>query len=47
MGMKKKDKFNYKGFVGPKERYDIVGAMQLTLLYFLDSREHHHLLDRR
>ena len=45
MKMKKKDKLNHRAFVGPREHYDIVGAMQFTLLYFLGLREHHYLLD--
>jgi len=45
MEAKEWDELDYRGFVGPRERYDIVGAMQFALLYFLGLREYHYLLD--
>lgn len=36
---------HYRAFVGPVERYDLIGAMQFSLLYMLGMREHHRLLD--
>ncbi len=35
----------HRAYVGPGERYDLVGAMQFALLYALGLREHHTLLD--
>src|SRR3990167_3392523 len=35
----------YRGFVGPKEYYDLKGAQQFNLLTLLGLREHHTLLD--
>jgi cyclopropane fatty-acyl-phospholipid synthase-like methyltransferase len=37
--------FHYRAFVGPPEKYDIVGASQFNLLTLLGLREHHTLLD--
>jgi hypothetical protein len=36
---------HYRAFVGPPEKYDLVGAMQFNLLAFLGLREVHSLLD--
>lgn len=36
---------DYRGFVGPSEKYDLIGATQFNLLTFLDLREDHYLLD--
>lgn len=36
---------HYRAFVGPIEKYDLVGAMQFNLLTVLGLREHHYLLD--
>lgn len=36
---------DYRGFVGPAKKYDIIAAMQFNLLTHLGLREHHHLLD--
>jgi hypothetical protein len=36
---------HYRAFVGPPEKYDIVGAMQFNLLTLLGLRDHHTLLD--
>jgi SAM-dependent methyltransferase len=36
---------DYRGFVGPSEKYDLVSANQFNLLTFLGLREHHYLLD--
>lgn len=36
---------NYRAFVGPKEKYDVIGSLQFSLLTFLGLREHHYLLD--
>ncbi len=37
---------NYRSFVGPEDRYDIMGALQFTLMtYFLGMRESNTLLD--
>src|SRR5207247_2074585 len=36
---------DYRGFVGPADKYDLVGAMQFNLLTALGLREHHRLLD--
>lgn len=36
---------DYRAFVGPAEKYDLVGAMEFNLLTFLGLREHHFLLD--
>ena len=35
----------YKGFVGPADQYDLIGAAQFALLYALGLRAHHRLLD--
>jgi len=35
----------YRGFVGPSDKYDLVGAMQFILLTFLGLREDDYLLD--
>lgn len=34
-----------RGFVGPPEQYDVVGANQFVLLVLLGLREHHDVLD--
>lgn len=36
---------NYRAFVGPAEKYDLVGAMQFNLLTALGLREEHYLVD--
>lgn len=36
---------DYRGFVGPSEKYDLISANQFNLLTFLDLREEHYLLD--
>jgi SAM-dependent methyltransferase len=36
---------DHRAFVGPAEKYDLVGAMQFNLLTSLGLREHHTLLD--
>jgi SAM-dependent methyltransferase len=36
---------DYRGFVGPSEKYDLISAVQFNLLTFLDLREDHYLLD--
>ena len=36
---------HYRAFVGPPQKYDIVGAMQFNLLTLLGLREEHSLLD--
>ena len=36
---------DYQSFVGPKDLYDIIGAMQFNLLTFLGLRADHYLLD--
>lgn len=36
---------HYRAFVGPPEKYDLIGAMQFNLLTWLGLREHHYLLD--
>jgi hypothetical protein len=36
---------DYRAFVGPPEKYDLIGAMQFNLLTALGLREHHYLLD--
>lgn len=36
---------DYRGFVGPSEKYDLISATQFNLLTFLDLREDHYLLD--
>lgn len=36
---------NYRAFVGPPERYDLIAAMTFNLLTTLGLREHHHVLD--
>jgi SAM-dependent methyltransferase len=36
---------HYRAFVGPPERYDLVGAAQFNVLTALGLREHHYLLD--
>lgn len=35
----------HRAYVGPEDRYDLVGAMQFRLLCTLGLREHHKLLD--
>jgi len=35
----------HRAYVGPEDRYDLVGAMQFRLLCALGLREHHKLLD--
>ena len=36
---------HYRVFVGPPEKYDVIGAMQFNLLTLLGLREYHYLLD--
>jgi len=36
---------DYRGYVGPSEKYDLISANQFNLLTFLDLREDHYLLD--
>ncbi len=36
---------HYRAFVGPPQDYDLVGAMQFSVLTLLGLREHHYLLD--
>lgn len=36
---------HYRAYVGPPERYDLIGASQFALLFLLGLRESHHLLD--
>ncbi|MGZ8442755.1 MAG: class I SAM-dependent methyltransferase [Candidatus Binatia bacterium] len=36
---------HYRAYVGPPEKYDLVGAMQFNLLTHLGLREFHYLLD--
>lgn len=36
---------HYRAFVGPPERYDLIGASQFALLFLLGLREHHRVLD--
>lgn len=36
---------NYRAFIGPPEKYDLVSAMEFNLLTYLGLREHHYLLD--
>ncbi len=36
---------HYRAFVGPPEKYDLVAANQVTLLFSLGLREFHYLLD--
>lgn len=36
---------HYKAYVGPPQKYDIVGAMQFNLLTSFGLRDHHTLLD--
>ena len=36
---------DYRAFVGPPDKYDLVGANQFSLLVALGLREHHALLD--
>ncbi len=36
---------HYKAFVGPPLKYDLMGALQFTLLAALGLRAHHHLVD--
>jgi len=36
---------HYRAFVGPPERYDLVGALQFNLLTYLGLRDTHYLLD--
>ena len=35
----------YKSYIGPGSRYDIVSAMQFNMMTFMGLREHHYLLD--
>ena len=37
--------FHYRAFVGPPERYDLVGALQFNLITYLGLRDTHYLLD--
>jgi SAM-dependent methyltransferase len=39
------DQGDYRAYVGPRERYDIMGATQLALLYALGLRSSHRVLD--
>jgi len=43
--MEEKIKFNYRSYVGPEEKYDLIGAMQFNLLTFFGLRESNSLLD--
>ena len=36
---------DYRAFVGPSNKYDLIGAMQFNLLTDLGLRQHHYLLD--
>ena len=36
---------DYRSFVGPSHQYDLLGAMQFSLLYTLGLRSRHRLLD--
>lgn len=36
---------NYRAFVGPPEKYDLVASMQFNLLTLFGLREYHYLLD--
>ena len=36
---------HYRAFVGPPDDYDLLGALQFSLLTALGLREHHYLLD--
>jgi SAM-dependent methyltransferase len=36
---------DYRGFVGPSDKYDLISATQFNLLTFLDLREDHYFLD--
>lgn len=36
---------HYQAFVGPPDRYDLMGATQMSLLYTLGLRSNHRLLD--
>jgi predicted TPR repeat methyltransferase len=36
---------DYRSFVGPEDKYDLIGAHQFNLLTFYGLREHHTLLD--
>ena len=36
---------DYKSYVGPVTRYDLMGAIQFNLLTYIGLREHHTLLD--
>jgi SAM-dependent methyltransferase len=36
---------HYQAFVGPPDRYDLMGATQMSLLYALGLRSNHRLLD--
>jgi len=38
-------KIDYRTYVGPKEKYDLIAATQFNLLTYIGLREHHHLLD--
>jgi len=39
------NKKNFKHYVGPEERYDILSSMQFNLLTSLGLRDHHKVLD--
>jgi len=39
------DSNNYRAYVGPVEKYDLVAANQFNLLTMLGLRENHFLLD--
>jgi SAM-dependent methyltransferase len=39
------DDEDYRSFVGPSQQYDVMGAMQFSLLYALGLRAQHRLLD--
>ena len=36
---------DHRGYVGPADQYDVIGAAQFALLYALGLRAHHRLLD--
>jgi len=36
---------HYRAFVGPPDKYDLIGALQFSLLTLLGLREEHYLLD--
>jgi SAM-dependent methyltransferase len=41
----KKEQQSYRVYVGPVEDYDIIGAIQVSLLFAAGLRQHHRLLD--